>query len=519
MPSIRALRACAALASMGAAGLAACDSSDTSTTSTTETTSSTAMGGGTTAMGGSGGSGASGGSGGGATTSSSNGGSGGAGGSATTSTSTGSGGAGTPCGAFAQRWGGDAATDEVRIAGAVVDVSGGAIFGGEIVGTVKVGGQSLVSAGAADALVVRLTEGGAIAWAKRIGAVYDDRVKGVAASTDGGAVLVGTFDGVVDFGGTTLTSIAGPDAFVMRLDADGQLDFVLQFEGADARAVSINNGGDILVTGGFKGTTTFGQIQLTSVDSDIFVARVTKFGEVVAAQRYTFEASPGALVIGAGTGRTYLAGSFQGTMDLGTGPVVSAGSKDVFVTRLDTALAPQMIKRFGDDTSQEARAVTVLPDGSCAIAGAFRGELDFGGSLLVADTLDDAFVAHLDDNGNTMFALRFGDAAEQSARAIAVDVTGDLLVAGGFQGTLDAGDGPITSDGGEDVFFTRLDPMGVAIQTMRWGAGGDQRARAVSADPCGAVLLGGDFTGTLPWDGDVLGATGAVDVFAARVAP
>lgn len=521
MPSIGRLRACAVLVSLGVAPLAACSGEPAGTASTTETTTGTGGTGGSTATGGggSGGAGATGGSGGSGGASTSSGGAG-AGGSATSSTSssTGTGGAGEPCGAFAERWGGTAA-DQARLAGAVVDASGGAIVAGEIVGTVKVGGQTLASAGEADALVVRLTEGGAVAWAKRFGAVYDDRVKGVAATADGGAVLVGTFDGVVDFGGVVLTSIAGPDSFVLQLDADGQLVFVHQLENADARAVSINNGGDILVTGGFKGTSTFGQIALTSVGNDVFVARITKFGDVVSAQRYTFEAYPGALAIAAGTGRTYLAGSFQGTMDFGAGPVVSAGSKDVFVARLDTALAPQLVLRFGDDTSQEARAVAVLPDGSCAIAGAFRGTLDLDGTTLVADTLDDAFVARLDDNGAVTFALRFGDAAEQGARAIAVAPGGGLLVAGGFQGTIDAGDGPLTSDAGEDVFLTRLDEMGAAIETKRWGAAGDQRARAVSADPCGAVLIGGDFTGTLPWDGDQLEATGALDVFAARLAP
>lgn len=500
---------------LGVATLAACSEESESTTSGTATTTSSEPtgGGGSMPTGGGGGTGGAGGTGG--TTASS----GGGGEGGTTTTSTGTGGSGAACSSFAQRWGGDAATNEARIAGAVVDAAGGAIVAGELVGTVNVGAQGLASAGGADALVVRLTEGGSVAWAKRLGATYDDRAKGVAAMPDGGAVIVGSFDGVVDFGGAALTSIAGPDAFVLRLDGAGQLSFVLQFINADARVVTVDDAGDILVAGDFVGMSSFGQIPLASVDSDVFVARISPGGEVLAAQRYTFEAKPGALAIAAGAGRTYLTGSFQGSVDFGAGPLASAGSRDVFFARLDDALSPVLVKRFGDDTSQEARAVAVLPDGSAALAGSFRGTLDLDGAALVADTQDDAFVARLDEDGAVLFAVRFGDAAEQVARAITVDAGGGLLVAGGFFGTLDAGDGPITSQDGEDVFLTWLDPMGAAVKTTRWGGASDQRARSVSADPCGAVLLGGDFTGTLPWDGSSLEATGALDVFVARVAP
>lgn len=516
-PSIRGLGAWALAVALGSAALAGCSEDAGSTASTTNgtTASTTGGGGGTSPAGGSGGTGGAAGG-----TTASTGGGGAGGGTTTTTTTTGAGGGGPACGAFAQRWGGTGAADEARIGGAVVDASGGAIVAGEISGAVKVGGQTLTSAGGADALVLRLTSGGAVAWAKRFGAVYDDRVSAVAATPGGGAVLAGTFDGVVDFGGTTLTSIAGPDAFVMRLDAAGQASFVLQFVNADARAVAVTDGGDILVAGDFTGMSTFGQIPLASVGHDVFVARVSPGGDVLAAQRFTSQSKPGALAIAAGAGRTYLAGSFQGTVDFGAGPIASAGSRDVLVARLDDVLAPAFVKRFGDDTSQEARAVAVLPDGSAAIAGAFRGTMDLDGITLVADTQDDAFVARLDEGGAVLFGRRFGDAAEQGARAIAVDAAGEILVAGGFHGALDAGDGPITSQDGEDVFLSRLDATtGIAVKTLRWGAAGDQRARSVSADPCGAVLVGGDFTGTLPWDGEVLEAAGGIDLFAARLAP
>lgn len=513
MPLKHGSGAWTAAAWLGAAALAGCDGGGASTSSTTTTTTPGTGGGGTTMIGGSAGTG---GAGGGTSPAGGSGGTAGTGGA--TTTSTGTGGDGPECSAFAHRWGGSSGADEARLSGVVVS-GGGAIVAGEITGAAQVGGQILTSGGGADVLVARLKPGGTLDWAKRFGSIYDDRVKAIAATEAGGAVVVGTFDGVVDFGGTTLTSIAGPDAFVMRVDASGQTSFVLQIENADARAVAVEESGDILVAGDFTGTTTFGQIPLTSSANDVFVARLGPDGSVLAAQRYAYEVKAGALALAAGGGRVYLTGSFQNSVDFGAGPITSAGSRDVLVARLDGALAPVFVKRFGDSTSQEARAVAVLPDGGAAIAGAFRGKMDLGVSVLTADTLDDAFVVRLTEDGDVLFGLRFGDPATQGARSIAAGAGGELLLAGGFEGTLDAGDGPITSAGGEDVFLLRLDAAGVPLKSMRWGGGGDQRARAVAVDPCGAVLIGGDFTGSLPWDGDVLDATGGTDLFIARLAP
>jgi len=409
--------------------------------------------------------------------------------------------------------------DEAGLAGAVVDAAGGVIVAGEFGGQIDVDGSELASAGGKDAFVVRLGAGGATAWRRRYGATYDDRVKAIAAMPDGGAVVVGTFDGVVDFGGATLTSIAGPDAFVLRLDEAGERVFVVQLVNAEARAVAIDDAGDILVAGDFKGMTSFGEIALASLQNDMFVARLSPAGAVLGAKQYSFAAKAGAMAIASRAGRTYVTGSFQDTIDFGSGALVSAGSKDVFLARLDGSLNAVMAKRYGDDTSQEARGVAVLSDGSAAIAGAFRGALDLGGETLVADTQDDAFVARIDEDGGPVFGLRFGDAAVQAARTIVADDGDGLLVGGGFFGTMDAGDGAVASAGGEDAFVTWLDPLGTAVKTMRWGGALDQRVRSVSLDPCGAVLLGGELTGSLPIGDDTLVATGGLDVFVARLSP
>ena len=81
---------------------------------------------------------------------------------------------------------------------------------------------------------------------------------------------------------------------------------------------------------------------------------------------------------------------------------------------------------------------------TCSIAGAFSRTLDLGGGPLTSAGGQDVFIAKLDGDGKHLFSRRFGDAgAEQRVQAIAVDAEDNLLVSGVFDGSLDFGSGPL----------------------------------------------------------------------------
>ncbi|MBK8254500.1 MAG: hypothetical protein IPK82_17760 [Polyangiaceae bacterium] len=513
MLSKRILLAPAALLSFAAA-LTGCteETKGTGGTGATTATSTGGSGGIASTSSGTGGSG-------GNTTSSTTGGSGGSGGTTTssTTTTTGVGGSGGGCTDIADRYGGTAFAEETRILAVGVDTNGGFFGAGEFIGATKVGTQSFASAGGSDALLVRHFADGSVAWSQTFGSVYDDRIKALAPLPDGGAVFAGTFDGVVKFGPTTLTSIAGPDAFVARVDALGNVVYALQFINADARALTVEPGGDILVAGDFTGTSQFGAISLTSTQNDLFVTRISPNGAVINATQFALAVKAGALSITGAADHTYLAGSFQNTLTFGADVLVSAGSRDVFLTRLNSNLTPVFARSFGDDTSQEARAAAAFSDNSVALVGSFRGTLNIDGTSLIADTQDDVFVARFDAQGTSLFAKRFGDPAEQIGRAAVVTASDNLLVAGGFQGALNTGNTTLTSAGGDDIFLLQMSLDGTVSKATSFGGISDQRARTVAFDPCNAVVLGGDLTGTLNIGGEIVESQGGLDSFILRV--
>lgn len=448
---------------------------------------------------------------------------GGGGASTTTQSTTGQGGtgggttgsgAGEPCGEYAARYGGTDAAHEALAGQTIVDADGGSVIVGEMSGVLQGPSVALTSAGAKDIFVLRRNALGQPTYAKRFGATYDDRAVAAAATPDGGVVLVGTFDGNVDFGGGAFTSIAGPDAFVVKLDVSGAHVFSLQVENADFRAVSASASGDIFVAGDFKGTTKVGGTAFTSSASDLLFARLSATGTVLGAASFPSAQKTSAIVLSAAADHLYVGGGFQSTLSLGGAPLMSAGSKDVFVAKLTADFNLMWAVSFGDDTAQEARGVAALPDGGVALAGAFRGTLDIGPNKLVADTLDDVFVARLGADGGALFATKLGDADSQVATAIAADETGTLHVLGRFGGTLSPA--ALTSAGGDDVLRLAMSPSGVLLDEASYGGLLDQRGSTLAWDACGAVVWAGDFNGSFSVGPETLTAGGSRDIVWAR---
>ncbi len=104
--------------------------------------------------------------------------------------------------------------------GVSVDGDGNVVIVGAVEGTTNFGGGMLMSAGKTDAYAAKFNSLGNHVWSKLFGNVLDQTVTAVAATTSG-TVLVGAFQGLIDFGGGELSN-ADPmktfdDMFIAKL--------------------------------------------------------------------------------------------------------------------------------------------------------------------------------------------------------------------------------------------------------------------------------------------------------------
>jgi len=220
-------------------------------------------------------------------------------------------------------------------------------------------------------------------------------------------------------------------------------------------------------------------------------------------------------------GNVVVVGNFVGTIDLGGGPFgPTTGQKDndIFVAKFDPAGNHLWSKRFGDTADQSPVGVALDSSGNVLIAVFQTGTVDYGGGPLTALAID-VVIVKLDASGNHLWSKQFGDFSFQSPNSIAVDSSDNVLVTGLFYSTIDFGCGPMTSAGGADLFLTKLDPSGNCVWSKRAGDSLDQIGYSVATDPAGNVFVAGEFSGSIDFGGGPLTYAGQTDMMLAKFDP
>ncbi|APR74804.1 Hypothetical protein A7982_00150 [Minicystis rosea] len=127
------------------------------------------------------------------------------------------------------------------------------------------------------------------------------------------------------------------DVFVAKYDPAGTLLWAKLFGDENsqvATALSVNANGDIAVTGVFDGTIDFGGGQMTSMGSDIFVAKLDASGNYVWARSFGDAQTQQSIGIAfSGTQNLVVTGFFQSQIDFGNGPLTAVGGAEVFVAK------------------------------------------------------------------------------------------------------------------------------------------------------------------------------------------
>lgn len=236
-----------------------------------------------------------------------------------------------------------------------------------------------------------------------LGGESDDQGHGIAVDANGNIYATGFFEGTADFdpGPDTsyLTSIVGPDVFVVKLDSGGNLVWATQAgQGVlDAgSAITVDDAGNVYTTGTANGN--FGQGG-DPENTDVFVQKQNSNGGTIWRKLVGGPSSTaaGALINVDTDGNVTVSGVFSATVDFDPGPgtfeLTAATDFDAFILILDadgnfvSATAPGLPRDSGNDQDPsslrgvegERVDVTTTTDGSGSTytTGYFSGTVDF----------------------------------------------------------------------------------------------------------------------------------------------
>jgi hypothetical protein len=86
------------------------------------------------------------------------------------------------------------------------------------------------------------------------------------------------------------------------------------------------------------------------------------------------------------------------------------------------------------------------------------------------------------------WSQRFGSTGGDQSSGLAITPTGDVIVVGSFEGTVDFGGGPLVSAGSSDIFVARYSPAGVHQWSKRFGGTSLDYATDVAVDSNGDTV-------------------------------
>lgn len=427
-----------------------------------------------------------------------------------------------PCSAQTHYWShrfGDASTYQWT-GGIAADASGNVVHTGGFSSTLDFGGGLRTSAGGHDYYIAKFDRHGAWLWDRQFGDAGDQYELFGTVDASGNILVVGDFSGSVDFGGGALTSAGPYDICVAKLDPNGNHIWSRRYGDANdqrPRAIAVDEAGNVAITGHFSGSVDFGGGALTSAGADdIFVAEFDTNGSHMWSHGFG-DASPQVAesVAFDAAGNVLLGGYFYGTVDFGGGPLISAGDRDVFVAKFAPNGTLSWSQRFGDAASQTARGVGADDMNNVLLTGGYIGTVNFGGGALTAEA-DDMFLAKFGATGNHLWSNRFGDgSAIQTGTRVTADGEGNVYATGYFRGSVNFGGGWLPNTGGyEDMFLAKFGSAGNHLWSRGYGDNvGQVQSWALAVDDAGDALAAGQFTWTVNFGGGQLSSAGGWDIF------
>ena len=367
--------------------------------------------------------------------------------------------------------------------------------------TVDFGSGDITSNGNQDIFLLRLNESAGnytFSWVKTYGGSRDDRGYGVH-TRGGGPIVTGVFrSSNLDFGGGSVgVGDTDTDIFVLSLDMFGVYNSSMTIssdESCDESSRDIYVGplynSDHHITGFHTSNCTIdfggsiGELSSFGGGQDILMVRIDN-NNLPAGCVYAAGGSGndrGLSVTVDSNENIYVTGIFRNTATFNRHPLgqtavtaTSQGGSDMFIVKLNSSCELQWVYTAGGSENEFGYGIDVDRFDNVYATGVFKSTVDFGGGSVTASGGDfDAFTLKLNSSGVFQWVRTFGDnPGDESGNDVAAFQyyqTGqpccltnydNLITVGDFNGTVDFGNGNVTSNSSSaDMFILKLDFSG-----------------------------------------------------------
>ncbi|MFN8398222.1 MAG: T9SS type A sorting domain-containing protein [Bacteroidia bacterium] len=423
----------------------------------------------------------------------------------------------------------------------LVDAAGNTYVSGYFRDTLRIGNVELASAGLTDVFLAKFDPNGQLAWAKRYGWYSNEFAHGLAFDNWGNVIMVGEYQDSSIFEGDTLWSgdtlyYGAPaetyDVFWVRVTPSGVMEKVWAdgWFGSEAfYEVSVSPNDLLYFSGMYR---TFNNWTFASIydvrgwgrgyDDAIWVRSDTAGvmdHKAIAEGRYVDRGHALDLI---GDSLVVMGGTFQDTCYFidSVDYRVTGFEDDVFVAAYGDTGAIRWVVVGGSHGVDHLNALITDAQGNSYFAGAFDSVFTMDGQTVTGSGMLDGYVGKIDMSGNLLWLRKFGGAGFDMVRDLRLMASGDLLVTGYFQRTMDLGSGvtvTLADTTDQDAYVAKIDNNGNAIWLKNLGGDNPDVGVAVAEDAAGYIYAVGTFTGVGTFGQLSDTAEGGEDVYLLRM--
>lgn len=358
-------------------------------------------------------------------------------------------------------------------------------------------------------------------WTKQIGGNSNEFATAVELDNQGNIYCTGAISDTTYFADSVF--VTGFDnVFISKFLPNGQLDWIRICGGIWSDRgldLKIDNNNNVIVTGYFKNTATFGDTTLTSLGyEDVFVVKYTSEGD--------FEW----VVHGAGTNRSeglclaidlnnniFISGYFEASFSISSFNLTAPDIATMFLAKIAEDGTVLWAEQAGGQQFSESTSNDLICDnnGHVIVTGFFNESFIIQDTTLYSfDDSDDIFIIKYDTNGNKVWIVQAGGDNSDLATAITTDGPGNIYVTGQFRGTATFGSFTLnTLNNNIDVFYCKINSLGVFEWVKQSTGMLTDSPNSIFYNSNYGLVLCGSYEGEFNIGDSTFNSSGADDIF------
>ena len=361
-------------------------------------------------------------------------------------------------------------------------------------------------------MLIKYSSNGEVEWTTTIEESQNE-INTVVSTDDGGFIVGGKFKYIIKAGDVTLTNASDfyTDGMIIKYDSDGKVQWAKSIDGTKDDTINsiiqINDGS--YIAGGeknYKGQlinySNDGKVnwQIGIAESGTFEhiksLTYTKNEELIIAGEFT--TSNGMMIIG--EHKLYTYSDFDGIM------LIKYKNKELLniVTKLETLIGGNV------------GSVVATSDGGYILGGDFNGSIQVGSYTLKSAGSYDGMMIKYSNQGKIEWANSIGNnKVDKINSIIQTEDEGYIVVGSSESGSIQVGSYTLKSAGSYDGMIIKYSSQGKVQWATLIGGSGDDRIDSVCSTKDGGFIIGGRFSGRIQigdysktskgnWDGIVI---------------